>query len=277
MTHPNADSMPPSMWSAPQLSMRFWPVFLRNLLVWRKLAIPSLVGNIAEPLMWLVAFGYGMGALVGQITVPGMNGNVQVPYILFLASGSICMSAMQAASFEALYSAFSRMHVQKTWDGILNAPVSLDDIVLAEMLWAAFKALFTVTAILCVMLALGISHSPKLLVAWPILLGVGITFSCLALIFNALANGYDFFTYYFTLFLTPMMFLSGVFFPLEQLPEVVRLVANWLPLSCAVALVRPLFMDQWPMDAARNGLVLLAYAGVSFWVALALTRKRFRF
>jgi lipooligosaccharide transport system permease protein len=277
MTHPDADSMPPSMWSAPQLSMRFWPVFLRNLLVWRKLAIPSLVGNIAEPLMWLVAFGYGMGALVGQVTVPGTNGNVQVPYILFLASGSICMSAMQAASFEALYSAFSRMHVQKTWDGILNAPVGLDDIVLAEMLWAAFKAIFTVTAILGVMLGLGISHSPKLLVAWPILLGVGITFSCLALIFNALANGYDFFTYYFTLFLTPMMFLSGVFFPLEQLPEVVRLVANWLPLSCAVALVRPLFMDQWPMDAARNGLVLLAYAGVSFWVALALTRKRFRF
>jgi hypothetical protein len=55
----------------PQLSTRFWPVFLRNLLVWRKLAIPSLVGNIAEPLMWLVAFGYGMGALVGQVTLPG--------------------------------------------------------------------------------------------------------------------------------------------------------------------------------------------------------------
>ncbi len=252
--------------------MRFWPVFLRNLLVWRKLAIPSLVGNIAEPLMWLVAFGYGMGALVGQVTVDG----AQVPYILFLASGSICMSAMQAASFEALYSAFSRMHVQKTWDGIMNAPVGLDDIVLAEMLWAAFKSLFTVTAILFVMLALQISHSPKLLVAWPILLGVGITFSCMALVFNALAKGYDFFTYYFTLFLTPMMFLSGVFFPLDQLPHGVHIVADWLPLSNAVALIRPLFMDQWPQDAARHGLVLLVYAVAAFWVALALTRKRFR-
>jgi lipooligosaccharide transport system permease protein len=251
--------------------MRFWPVFLRNLLVWRKLAIPSLVGNIAEPLMWLVAFGYGMGALVGTVSVNG----APVPYILFLASGSICMSAMQAASFEALYSAFSRMHVQKTWDGIMNAPVGLDDIVLAEMLWAAFKSLFTVTAILVVMLALQISHSPKLLVAWPILLGVGITFSCIALVFNALAKGYDFFTYYFTLFLTPMMFLSGIFFPLDQLPIVVRVVADWLPLSNAVALVRPLFMDQWPADIARPVLVLVAYASVSFWVALALTRKRF--
>ncbi|MGB4361826.1 MAG: ABC transporter permease [Rhodoferax sp.] len=262
----------PSPWRAPQLSMRWWPVFRRNWLVWKKLAIPSLVGNIAEPLMWLVAFGYGMGALVGQVTVDG----VQVPYILFLASGSICMSAMNAASFEALYSAFSRMHVQKTWDGIMNAPVNLDDIVLAEMLWAAFKAIFTVTAILGVMLALGISYSPKLLVAWPVLLGVGMTFSCVALIFNALAKGYDFFTYYFTLFLTPMMFLSGIFFPLEQLPAVVRDISQWLPLTNAVALVRPLFMDQWPADWLRPVAVLATYAGLGFWVALALTRKRFQ-
>ena len=264
-----------SLWRAPDLSMRWWPVFLRNLLVWRKLALPSLVGNIAEPLMWLVAFGYGMGALVGRVTLNGAQGQIQVPYILFLASGSICMSAMNAASFEALYSAFSRMHVQKTWDGIMNAPVSLDNIVLAEMLWAAFKSIFTVTAILGVMLALQISHSPKLLLAWPILLATGIAFSSIALVFNALAKGYDFFTYYFTLFLTPMMFLSGIFFPREQLPPLVRLASDWLPLTNAVELVRPLFMDQWPADAPRNLLVLGLYAAGGFWLALALTRKRF--
>jgi lipooligosaccharide transport system permease protein len=125
------------------------------------------------------------------------------------------------------------------------------------------------------MLALQISHSPKLLVAWPVLLGVGITFSSMALVFNALAKGYDFFTYYFTLFLTPTMFLGGVFFPLEQLPPFVRAVADGLPLANAVALIRPLFMDQWPEHVLHHGGVLLAYAVVSFWVALALTRKRF--
>jgi lipooligosaccharide transport system permease protein len=261
----------PHHWRPPALSLRFWPVFRRNLLVWRKLAVPSLIGNIAEPLIWLVAFGYGMGALVGSVRVEG----IEVPYLLFLASGSICMSAMNAASFEALYSAFSRMHVQKTWDGILNAPVGLDDIVLAEMLWAAYKAIFTATAILLVMLGLGISHSPKLLAAWLVLLGAGITFSCIALIFNALARNYDFFTYYFTLFLTPMMFLSGVFFPREQLPELVRAASQWLPLTSAVELVRPLFMDRWPQDAPRHLLVLAAYAAIAFWAALALTRRRF--
>jgi len=237
----------------------------------RKLAIPSLVGNIAEPLIWLVAFGYGMGALVGSVNFNG----TAVPYLLFLASGSICMSAMNAASFEALYSAFSRMHVQKTWDGIMNAPVSLDNVVLAEMLWAAFKSLFTTTAIMLVMLALNISTSTHLLLAWPVLLLTGITFSCLALVFNALAKGYDFFTYYFTLFLTPMMFLSGVFFPLNQLPPWVARIAEALPLANAVALVRPLFMDQWPSNALTHVLILVAYAVAGFWLALALTRKRF--
>jgi lipooligosaccharide transport system permease protein len=249
---------PLSIWRAPSVTARWWPVFLRNLLVWKKLAIPSLVGNIAEPLIWLVAFGYGMGALVGQVTQDGQ----QIPYILFLASGSICMSAMNAASFEALYSAFSRMQIQKTWDGIMNAPVSLDDVVFAEMIWAAYKSLFTAIAIMGVMLLLGISYSPLLLLAMPCLLLVGITFSCIALIFTALAKGYDFFTYYFTLFLTPMMFLSGVFFPREQLPGWVQVIAQWLPLGAAIDLVRPMFMNQWPQAPMRNVAILLVSAAV---------------
>ena len=260
-----------SLFRPPRISLRWMPVFRRNLLVWRKLAIPSLVGNIAEPLITLVAFGYGLGALVGQV----QQGGVTVPYILFLASGSICMSAMNAASFEALYSAFSRMHVQRTWDGIMNAPVQLDDVVFAEMLWAAFKALFTAVVILLVMLALGISHSPMLLLALPLLGLVGITFSCIALIFNALAKGYDFFTYYFTLFLTPTMFLSGVFFPREQLPKFMQVISDFLPLTAAVELIRPLFVGQWPAKGFQHLLMLVIYAVAAFWIALALTRKRF--
>jgi lipooligosaccharide transport system permease protein len=256
----------------PQISLRWLPVFRRNLLVWRKLALPSLVGNIAEPLITLVAFGYGLGALIGQVQLDGKT----VPYILFLASGSICMSAMNAASFEALYSAFSRMQVQRTWDGIMNAPVRLDDVVFAEMLWAAFKSLFTAAVILAVMLVLGISHSPLLILALPLLGLVGITFASIALIFNALAKGYDFFTYYFTLFLTPTMFLSGVFFPRDQLPGFMRLISDWLPLTAAVELIRPLFLGQWPAHGLQNLALLAGYAVAGFWIALALTRRRFR-
>ena len=265
MKHGTSSPMP--LFALPRVSVRCWPVVQRNWMVWKKLALPSLLGNIAEPLIILVAFGYGLGALVGRVN--------DLPYILFLASGSICMSTMYAASFEAMYSAFSRMQIQKTWESILNAPIALDDIVFAEMLWAGLKALISATAIAVVLVVLGISRTPMLLLALPVLFLVGLTFAAIALVFNALAKGYDFFTYYFTLVLTPMTFLSGVYFPIEQMPAWLQKVAALLPLSAAVELVRPLVIGQWPLHWALPLVVLLAYSVVGYWIALALTRRRF--
>jgi lipooligosaccharide transport system permease protein len=256
-----------SLYAAPHVSLGFWPVLLRNLLVWRKLAVPSMIGNIAEPLITLVAFGYGLGALVGQVK--------GLPYIEFLASGSIAVSAALAATFEALYSAYSRMQVQKTWESIMNAPVALDDIVFAEMLWAALKSLFSVSAILVVIFILGISRQPTMLLALPVLGMVGITFASVALVFNALAKGYDFFTYYFTLVITPMTFLSGVYFPIEQMPPWLQGVAQVLPLTAAVELVRPLVIGVWPPRVLQPLAVMLAYAASGYFIALVLTRRRF--
>ena len=110
----------------------------------------------------------------------------------------------------------------------------------------------------------------------PILLIAGVTFASMALVFNAKAKGYDFFTYYFAVLLSPMMFLSGVFFPRTQLPAFAQAITDWLPLTAAVELVRPLFLDQWPADAARHLAVLALYAIASFWIALAFPRQRFR-
>jgi lipooligosaccharide transport system permease protein len=250
----------------PALSLRFIPVWRRNLLVWRKLAVASVIGNIAEPMITLLAFGYGLGSLLQQIE--------GVPYIEFLASGSICMSVMMAASFESLYSAFSRMHVQKTWDALLNTPLSLDDIVLAEMLWAASKAMISASAILLVLFVLGIGlHSTTVLVP-PLLLMTGICFASIALIVNAIAKAYDFFTYYFTLVLTPMIFLSGVYYPTTQLPSWLQSVASFLPLGAAVRLVRPLLLGQLPQDPLKDVVILLAYTVAGFYIATVLTRRR---
>ena len=182
----------------------------RNLLVWRKLAVASILGNVAEPLITLVAFGYGLGSLLPE--VGGMR------YIVFLAAGSVCMSTAMAASFESLYSAFSRMHVQRTWESILNAPLRLEDVLAAEWLWAASKAVFSGVAIVAVVFSLGISREPLLLMVIPVVALTGLAFSAIGLCFNALARGYDFFTYYFTLVMTPMVFLSGVYYPVDRLP-----------------------------------------------------------
>jgi lipooligosaccharide transport system permease protein len=250
----------------PGLSLRFIPVWRRNLLVWRKLAVASVIGNIAEPMITLLAFGYGLGSLLQQIE--------GVPYIEYLASGSICMSVMMAASFESLYSAFSRMHVQKTWDSLLNTPLELDDIVLAEMLWAASKAMISGLAILLVLFALGIGLHPTTLLVPPLLLIIGVCFASIALIVNAIAKAYDFFTYYFTLVLTPMIFLSGVYYPASQLPSWLQSVASILPLGAAVRLVRPLLLGGMPEDPFRDLAILLAYIVVGFYLATVLTRRR---
>ena len=256
-----------SMYATPRLTRGFWPVVLRNLLVWKKLAVPSVIGNIAEPLITLVAFGYGLGSMIGKVQ--------GLPYILYLASGSIAVSCALAATFEGLYSAYSRMEVQKTWESIMNAPIALDDIVFAELLWASIKSMFTVAAILVVLFAIGISREPTMLLALPVLWLVGLTFAAIALVFNALARGYDFFTYYFTLVMTPMTFLSGVYFPIEQMPVALQWLAQVLPLTHAVALVRPLIIGELPAQPLVPALVLCAYAAGGYYLALVLTRRRF--
>ncbi|MEY4562302.1 MAG: hypothetical protein RLZZ618_1579 [Pseudomonadota bacterium] len=256
-----------SIYAAPRITLRFWPVVLRNLLVWKKLAVPSVIGNVAEPLITLMAFGYGLGSLVGQVQ--------GLPYIVYLASGSIAVSCALAATFEALYSAYSRMQVQKTWESIMNAPIALDDIVFAELLWAGMKSMFTVVAIMLVIFVLDISRHPTMLLALPVMCLVGITFAAIALVFNALAQGYDFFTYYFTLVMTPMTFLSGVYFPIEQMPLWLQTIANVLPLTAAVELVRPLVIGHWPISWWQPMAVLVAYAVGGYYLALILTRRRF--
>ena len=254
--------------ATPLPRWRFVPVWRRNALVWRKLALASLIGNVAEPLLTLAAFGWGVGSLVGHVD--------GVPYILFLASGSVCMGVMNAASFEATYSSFSRMHVQRTWDAILLTPTGLADVLLGELAWAATKALMSGAALLLVVVFLGISRAPTLLLVLPLLALVAAVFAALSLVVNALARSYDFFTYYLTLALTPMAFLSGIFFPLAAMPPWLRSFAQVLPLQAAVQLVRPLFLGgfdpRWPLHLA----VLLSYLAAGWWLALALTRRRFR-
>src|SRR5213594_705468 len=172
---------------SPELSLRWIPVWRRNLLVWRKLAIASLLGNIADPLLYMLALGYGIGSFIPE--VGGMK------YIAFIGTGMVCQSAMLTASFEAMYSAFSRMHMQRTWEAIINAPLSLDDVLFAEWIWAASKSVMSVFAILIVVMLLGYGHSWLSVFVMPLGFMVGLTFGAFGLVMNSLAPGYDSFTY----------------------------------------------------------------------------------
>ncbi len=251
----------------PTLSWRAISVFRRNLLVWRKLALPSLLGNLADPMIYLFGLGYGLGGLL-----PPIEG---MPYIAFLAAGTVCASTMNAASFEALYSAFSRMNVQRTWEAIMNAPLLLDDVLAGECLWAAAKASLSGAAILAVIWALGYVAGPLALWALPAIFLTGLTFAALGLIITAISPSFDFFMYYFTLFITPMVLVCGVFFPVDQLPAFVQAIAAWLPLSHSVALIRPLIFGQLPAHPLLNVVVLSTVTCAAFWLAVVLARHRF--
>ena len=258
--------MKPEHYRLPELSLRFVAVWRRNFLVWRKLAIPSVLGNLADPLLYVIGLGFGLGMLVKEVQ--------GVPYITFLATGIVCQSTMNSATFEALYSAYSRLATQRTWEAILNAPMSLDDIVLAELVWAASKSVMSGVAILLVIWLFGLTNAWSSLWVPPIIFLIGLAFAALGLCVTALAPSYDFFMYYFTLFITPMMLLSGVFFPIEQLPPAVQSVAHSLPLSHAVELVRPLLLGRAPEHILRHCAVLLGVALVGYHVALVLCRRR---
>jgi lipooligosaccharide transport system permease protein len=253
-------------YAPPSISRRSLYVWRRNFLVWRKLAVPSMLGNLADPTFYMLALGFGLGALLPE--VGGM------PYVTFLAAGTICYSTMNTATFEALYSAFSRMHVQRTWESILNAPLSLDDIVTGEVLWAASKSLLSGAAILAVVWALGLVDSVLVLWLLPLALLIGLTFASLGLVMTTISPSYDFFMYYFTLGITPMMLVCGVFFPVEQLPVAIQAVSAVLPLTHAVEIARPLLTGRAPDELPLHLAVLAGYGAAGFYAAIVLARRR---
>ena len=156
----------------------------------------------------------------------------------------------------------------------MNAPLTLDDVLLGEMIWAASKAMLSGVAVLVVAVALGLSNSWLALWVIPLIFLTGLAFSSLGLIVTALSPSYDFFVYYFTLLITPMMLMSGVFFPVDQLPSALQLVTAALPLSHAVDMARPLMTGTVPAYWGIHLCTLTLYAIIGFYVALALTRKR---
>ncbi len=247
-------------------AIRWLPVWRRNLRVWSKLAVPSLIGNFGEPLLYLLALGYGLGALVGHIG--------EMPYLVFLASGIFCSSAMMTASFEATYSAYSRMAVQKTWEAIVTTPLDVVDVVLGEVIWAATKSLFSATAILLVAWALGAVSGGLALLAVPVALLSGLCFAAIAMVVTALARSYDFFLYFTTLGVTPMLLICGVFFPISQMPAEVQGLAWALPLTHSVALTRPLITGAGPENVLLHLAVLAAYALIALTVAATLLKRR---
>lgn len=205
-------------------------VLQRHWTVYTKLYKSSFALNFIEPVLYLVAMGMGLGVFVQDI-----NGQ---PYIKFIAPGIIASSSMFAAVYECTYGTYIRMTFQKTFDAILATPVNIDDLIAAELAWAAVKSVIYGLTIMLVVAVFGLVDSPLLLLAVPLIFLCGLIFAEVSMITTALVPGIDSFSYFYTLFMTPLFLFSGVFFPVDALPQAVAGIAWFTPLYHLVNICR---------------------------------------
>lgn len=247
-------------------------VWRRDMESWRKYYKASLVGALGEPILSLLAIGYGLGRFV-DIDAGGAAG-ATLGYAHFLAPGILASAAMNAASFEATFGSFTRMTEQKTYDAILATPIGIREIVAGDALWAASKATLSGTAVLLVAAGAGLVTS-----AWACLLPfvalvIGLVFATMGLVVSSRAHAYDFFTYYFTLVISVMYFFSGIFFPLASLPGWAQAIAWCLPLTHAVALSRACVAGTLGGVALLHLAILLVVLAASYTLAVRWVGRR---
>lgn len=247
-------------------SYRALRVWQRNRDVFLKLWRSEVPGFFAEPLVILLAMGIGLGTYVA------LSDNTD--YIEFIAPGIVAAYAMFSASAECTYGSFVRMKFQRTFDAIITTPLSMEDVVAGEIFWGATRSLMTTIAVLIVVSAFGLIHSPWALLVLPLALLTGLMFASIALFFTSVAPSIYSFNYYFTLFVTPMFFFSGVFFPLDSFPEAVQRLAWISPLTSATNLTRAIVSGDPTSGAWWSLGIIVGLTAVFLPLALFMMRRR---
>lgn len=245
---------------------RFWTVWRRNNLVWRKHITSTLIGNLGQPLLFLLAMGYGLGKEVGPI-----NG---LTYLQFLGPGLACSAVMYSAAFETTYGAYTKLAIQKTYEAILVTPLGVTDIVMGEIFWGASKGLLSGIIMLAALPLFGVWPSPWTFALLPLLFLAGVFFAALGLIMTALASSYEFFNYFISLVLTPFFLFSGIFFSLHTIPDTARTVFELLPLTPVVTLSRMFCYGRFDQPWLLKIIGLFCLTVFTCQIAVFLIRRR---
>jgi lipooligosaccharide transport system permease protein len=274
MSSPNIRKSP-APFAIPRLTYRVWKVWRRNFDVFTKTIKVNFLPSLLEPILYLLAFGFGLGGFI-----PSIQGQ---SYIAFIAPALVAISIMNGAFFECTFASFVRMYFQKTFDAIVATPVSVEEVVAGELLWGATRATFNTTIVLAVVAAFGLISSPLFLLVIPLAFFGGLMFASMAMCFTSLAPNIDFFNFPSFLFLSPMFFLCGTFFPLTSLPSAAQGIAMAvLPLTHVVNLTRGLVSGHLESILGLNPTALIAISfawiiGVTlffFIVSINLMKKR---
>jgi lipooligosaccharide transport system permease protein len=233
-------------------------VYTRNLL---SNGLPPFL----EPLLFLLGIGLGLGKYITE----SMEG---LAYIEFLGTGLLVTTAMFTAAFECTYGTFIRLEYDKVYDGMLAAPITVNNLIVGEILWAGTKGFFFSFAVLCVLTCFQIVQLPQALLAPVVGFLTGVMFASVSLLVTSFVKTINHFNFYITGFLSPMFFFSGVVFPVGNLPPSVRFVAEIVPLTHAVRLVRAACTNHYSVALLAD----LGYVGIFIVAIGTLAVRRLR-
>jgi lipooligosaccharide transport system permease protein len=223
-------------------------VWRRNASMYRRIWMLNILPNFFEPVLYLLSIGIGVGAYINQ-----MGG---LSYAAFLAPGLVCVAAMNGASFEVTYNIFVRLNFEKQYDAMLTTPIQPDDVLFGEVLWAVTRATIYGACFFIVVALFGLAPLPFALLVLPVIPLTGLLFAAIGIAFSLRIQTIDLYSFYFTLFLTPLFLFSDVFFPLNE-----RLSGRWLWVAEALPLLHPvrLARSAFTAHASLTALWDVAY------------------
>src|SRR5919204_5770940 len=242
-------------------------VWRRNVLVFSKLWRGALLPTFLDPFFYLLALGFGLGTYIAH----GING---VPYKEFVAPGLIASAAMWSSAFETTYNVYFRMNELRLYDNVLSTPIEPADLVAGDIAWSATRATVYGSVVLIVVSAVGLVSSPWAILIPPFVFLGALCFSVIGYAFTSLIPKIDLYSYFFTLGITPMFLFSGIFFPFNQLPGWVEVVAWFTPLYHLVEITRGLATGPEAASIAMNAAWLLAVSAILFPIPVRAIRAR---
>ena len=230
--------------------------------IWKSMTFSSVL----EPFVYLLAFGVGLGATI----VDEVDGRA---YVEFVGTGMVATAVIFSSALPAMFGVFVKHHFQRTYDAILAAPVDVEELVTAEMLWIGLRASFYGTFPLLAAMAFGLDPAPGMLLVPLFNFVTGLAFAAFGIAVAGTVEKIDQFNYVTTLFVTPLFLVAGTFFPIDQLPEGVQIASQFNPLHHLVELVRHASFGFEATDPLRV-LALLGLALVLWRVAIRQMTKR---
>ncbi|MBN2111089.1 MAG: ABC transporter permease [Methanosarcinaceae archaeon] len=251
----------------PGVSSKSLKVWQRNKDVFMKDIKLNFLPPFIEPLLYLVALGFGLGRFVE--TIDG------VPYAKFIAPALISISVMYASFFECSYSSYVRMYYQKTFDAIIATPLTIEDVIAGELLWGATRSVINTTVMIPVIALFGLIDIRYSLLIIPFAFLGGLLFAAIGMCFTAITPNIMSINYPVLLFITPMFLFSGTFFPLNALPEIIQYFAiAFLPLTHIVNVIRSLGYGILELSLLFDLIWIIVVCAILLLLSINMMKKK---